>query len=127
MEQIMKKTFLTVALAAGLGLASGSVMADRVEHFKGTPSETLEQAVKNFSEYNAKLEAVLAGELTFEKVAEVHELTYTLEVALEKINDELEELAETLEELHVASEENDFALVKAKGEEYLSVSRKVIK
>ncbi|WP_238375833.1 DUF6746 family protein [Ectothiorhodospira magna] len=123
---LTKKALLTITLAAGLGLTSGHVMADRVQHFKGLPSETLEQAVENFSEYNARLEAVLATELTPEKVAQIHELTYTLEVALEKITEELKALAETLEELHVASEENDLDQVKIKGEAYLSAARKVI-
>lgn len=56
----------------------------------------------------------------------VHELTYTLENALEKITTEFTALAETLEAIHVASETADSATVMTRGREYLSVSRQVI-
>lgn len=67
---------------------TGAVLAsdDRPDHFKGVPSETLEAAVGNFSEYNKKLAEILAkDELTPEDMVHVHELTYTLENALEKL------------------------------------------
>src|SRR5690554_7379897 len=101
--------------------------ASDVEHFKGKPSDTLEQAVSNFSDYNTKLEQVLAGDMTPEAMNEVHELTYTLENALGKINEELRELADVLEQVHVASEHEIGNAVKRHGQKYLNVSREVIK
>lgn len=89
-------------------------------------ADTLEEAVANFSEYNHKLEAILDGDLTEEAMVEIHELTYTLENALAKINAELTHLADTLEELHLASEEYDTETAMNKGREYLSVAREVI-
>ncbi len=50
----------------------------------------------------------------------------TLENALGKINEELTRLADTLEELHVASEEYDRETAMNKGHEYLSVAREII-
>lgn len=100
---------------------------DRIEHFEGEPSETLEEAVKNFSEYNKKLAFILEKDgLTNQDIVEVHQLTYTLENALAKINDEMEELAETLEELHLASEKADGEKVKNKGTSYLNTAQTVI-
>lgn len=100
---------------------------ERVDHYEGLPAETLEDAVKNFSEYNRKLAAVLdKGELTAEDLDTIHQLTYTLENALEKINEEFSALADTLEEVHVASETTDYETVKTKGQKYLSVSRQLI-
>lgn len=100
----------------------------RPDHFKGKASPTLEEAVANFSEYNGKLAAILTkDELSPQDVQQVHELTYTLENALEKIRAEFAGLAEALEALHVASEHADIAMVKVQGKAYLDSARKVVK
>lgn len=122
----MKKVLAPLALAGFLGFAV-SVQASGVEHFKGLPAENLTQAVTNFAEYNQKLADVLAGDITNEAMVEVHELTYTLENALEKIHAEVTELVDTLEELHLASEAFDPEAVKLQGEAYLSVATEIVK
>lgn len=110
-----------------LGLTGNSAAGERIEHFEGEPSETLEEAVKNFSEYNKKLEAILEkDEITNQDMVKVHQLTYTLENALGKINKELSELTITLEELHLASEKVDGKRVKNKGTSYLNTAQTVI-
>lgn len=120
---------LTAMLVALSLAASSLVFADeRPDHYEGKPSETLEQALANFSEYNKKFAAILAKkELVPADMHQVHELTYTMENALEKIRDELEELADTLEEVHVASESANSAAVKKYGEAYLETARKIVK
>jgi len=120
------KSLVTALL---LGVASvASAETDRVEHFKGLPADTLQQAVTNFSEYNGKLRAVLeADELDGQDLATVHELTYTIETALAKINAELTALAETLEEVHLASESADIDTVKTKGQQYLAIAAEVVR
>ena len=124
----LRQLHLRILLLCTTLALAGMAHAERAEHFKGKPTETLEQAVKNFSEYNHKLEAILVkGSLTAQDLAEIHQLTYTLENALEKINDELSELAEVLEEVHVASEMNDAETVLSRGDVYLSISRQVIR
>ncbi len=112
----------------GLLIAAGTVQADeRVDHFEGLPAETLTEAVENFAEYNDRLEAVLnRGELSPADLAEVHELTYTLENALEKINTEFTALADTLEEVHLASESSDPDTVATRGRAYLGTARTVV-
>ena len=115
---------ISTSLLALSAFASG---AGNYQHHEGKPAETLEQAVTNFSEYNHKLEAILNGAVSDNDMHDVHELTYTLENALEKINEELAELAETLEELHQASERMDREAVLEHGRKYLSVSREVVK
>ncbi|QJD59727.1 hypothetical protein HG264_12835 [Pseudomonas sp. gcc21] len=115
-------------IAVLIASASSSLMAtERPDHFKGEAAETLPQAVSNFSEYNEKLSALVEkDELTAAELHQVHELTYTLENALGKIQSELAELAETLEEVHVASEQSDAETVKTKGSEYLETSRQIV-
>jgi len=116
-----------VAMLAFAPLAFGSDSGEKYGHFKGKASETLSEAVSNFSEYNAKLGTVLDGEVNENAIHEVHELTYTLENALAKINEELAALAEKLEELHQASEKHDRESVIRHGRDYLEVSRQIVK
>lgn len=100
---------------------------DRIAHYKGEPSPTLEAAVKNLTEFNQKLEAILASDdLDIRKLAEIHQLTYTLENALERLDDELEAIAETLEEVHVGSETGKYDQVRKAGQEYLEHIRKLL-
>ncbi|MDN6319533.1 MAG: hypothetical protein L0J77_07195 [Marinobacter sp.] len=114
------------AIAASLLIAT-PVFASDPAHFKGQPANTLEKAVANFSEYNNKLDKVLAGDLTPEAMNTVHQFTYTLENALQKLDDEIDELEETLEKVHKASEHADPDTVRSAGEQYLTNSRKIIK
>lgn len=121
----MKKQTLALLTCAALTFPVAS-FADEVEHFEGKESANLKEAVANFSEYNKKLEKVLSGELDAEAMNEVHELTYTLENALGKINEEFDGLAVTLEEIHLASERADQEGVASNGKSYLETSRTVI-
>lgn len=121
----MIRTLILFLIITTLSISASA--DERIEHFEGEPSETLEEAVKNFSEYNKKLASILEkDELTNQDIVKVHQLTYTLENALSKINDEMEELAETLEEIHLASEKVDTEKVKNKGTSYLNTAQTVI-
>jgi hypothetical protein len=123
MKKLLSATFVAAAL-----LSSALVQADeRPDHYKGKPSDTLEQAVANFSEYNQKLKTVLAGELTPLAMVEIHELTYTIEVALEKIHVETGKLKDVLEEVHVASEHMDTATAKDRGDAYIKAAQTLVK
>lgn len=107
------------------GIAQGD--DERPDHFKGKPARTLDEAVANFSEYNDRLAALLEKELSPQDAHQVHELTYTLENALEKIRSEFSELSTMLENVHVASEHADVATIKTEGKAYLDSARKAIK
>lgn len=108
-------------LFSALGLAwTASAAATDIDHFKGKRSDTLSDAVANFSEYNGRLAALLAKDaLSPADLGTVHELTYTLEVALARINAEMTAAAVTLEAVHKASERADSAAVKAQSDAYL--------
>lgn len=125
---MFKHSLLSLILAAGCLAQPALADSERPDHYKGEPSETLEQAVKNFSEYNAKLETALAAEdLDLAKLDEIHQLTYTLENALNKIKADLDELSETLEAVHKASEHGDAETATREGANYLRVSRTLVK
>ena len=105
----------------------GANAEERYDHFKGVQMETLEDAVRNFSEYNSRLaDIVNKDETTVSDIVAVHELTYTLEKALEQINDELSELADRLEAVHKASERVDAAATVEEARAYLGIAQTVI-
>lgn len=123
----MKKQ-IAIALMLGLGWMAQASADERPSHAKGLPAETTEQAVANLAEYNQKLAAVLAQQpLTLTALEEAHILSYTLEVALEKLSDDLEEAADLLEKMHVASERAQEADVLKYGNEYLAITQKIAK
>ncbi|MBW6477244.1 MAG: hypothetical protein K0A95_09240 [Chromatiales bacterium] len=122
-----KPVIFFMVWSAVLGVVSWVHAAEDAGHFKGKPAETLEQAVANFTEGNRELGSLLAGELDAKRLYEIHQLTYTLEVALAKIIEEASELAEVLEEVHVATEKNDAKTAASKGREYLDTAGKLIK
>lgn len=115
------------ALLTAFLLLSAPVFADdRPDHFKGEPSRTLTEAMSNFSEYNRKLEALLAkDQLAPQDLHEIHVLTYTLENALQKINKSVNKLEELLEDVHKGSEHADPAKVKKQGKSYMELSREL--
>lgn len=123
----MSRCSRILMLAGSLTLAGAAPASDDVEHYEGKSAETLEQAVANFSAYNGKLAAILEQkELTPQDLATVHQLTYTLENALERIKQDLSDLAETLEEIHLASERADAEAVSSNGASYLDTARTLI-
>jgi len=56
----------------------------------------------------------------------VHELTYTIEIALAKINEHFSDLTVTLENLHLASEDHDAAKTRGIGKVYLETAETVV-
>ncbi|RUO39830.1 hypothetical protein CWE15_08735 [Aliidiomarina taiwanensis] len=122
-----------VALVSSLFLGGGALQEvqasddDRMSHYKGEPSPSLEVAVKNLTEFNQQLEAILASDdLDIHKLSEIHQLTYTLENALERIEDELDRAEDLLEEVHVGSERAQYEQVREAGKAYLEQIRKLL-
>lgn len=125
---MINKTTLAFVFASSFALQGAAVASDDMpQHFKGQPSHTLEEAVKNFSEYNTKLSDILRkDELKPVDMGEIHQLTYTLENALDVIEDAIDNMEDNLEELHQASEKGQYNKALKKGREYLDESQKFI-
>lgn len=126
MKLIPLLTALTLSLTLTAAPAFASDDDKRPDHFKGKPSETLEQALDNLREYNAKLAEVMTGELNPQKMAEIHQLTYTLEVALQRLDKEVDDLQDVLEDVHKGSEHMDFDKVTKNAKQYLDTSNKIV-
>jgi hypothetical protein len=123
----MRRIARAAAGALALGLAGTATAGEAPDHYAAEPSETLAEAVENFAEYNGMLADVLAREdLTVADMERIHELTYTLEVALAKINEHLSALPATLEEVHLSSEDHDAETVRAKAAAYLETAGTVV-
>lgn len=114
----MKKLAILATLVAAV---SANTMAADVDHFKGKSSPDLKSALCNLKEFDAKLKIATTGKkLTPEQMAEVHQLTYTLEVAVQKVQAELAIVAEELEKAHKGSEVMANEKVKKGAHEYLT-------
>ena len=120
----MIRTLMPLALAGAALAFTASASADDVEHYAGKEAKTLEQAVANLDEYNARLDAVLNnGELTDDDLAKAHELSYTIENALKRIQTELGTLAGDLETMHLSSERGEADTALKHGNAYLEQAR----
>ena len=126
----LSAAILTPVLLAGALLAGGPALANgddqdhddgqaQVQHYKAEPAPNLEAAVKNLREYNQKLEEHLNQEMTVENMEKIHQLSYTLENALKRMDKDLNSIASVLEGMHLASEARNEEKVQGNAETYL--------
>lgn len=110
----MLKSWLFITVI-GVSVFSAALMAEETDHFSGKPAANLEQAVNNFNQYNQRLEKALESE----DMQAIHELTYTLENALARMDADLEQMVTDLEEIHLGSEAADAERVNESAARYL--------
>lgn len=121
----MKINALVLAAStAFLVFGSAAQATDRPSHFKGEAAPSWAAAQANLIEYNQKLANIMAKDtLSPQDLGEIHQLTYTLENALQRMEKDIEDLAETLEKVHVASETGKADLAKKEGDIYLKAAK----
>ena len=120
-------------LAAGPALANGDDHDhdhdhgdEQVQHYKAEPSPNLKVAVQNLREYNQKLEEHLNQEMTVENMEKIHQLSYTLENALQRMDKDLKSIASVLEGMHLASEGRNEDKIKSNAETYLENTNMIL-
>ncbi|XOV80893.1 MAG: DUF6746 family protein [Aestuariibacter sp.] len=107
---------LTLVLASSYTMAKG----EKYNHFPSLPAPDITTAMCNLDAYNQKLSnIVMQPALSAEDMVKIHELTYTLENAVLRLNQSLKETAEALENVHLASESLDEQTIKNQGEKFL--------
>ncbi|MGJ7459087.1 DUF6746 family protein [Halomonas sp. RA08-2] len=125
------KRVLLVALCAGLmagGVHAEEQVEERANHFEGQSADSLSQAVSNLSSTNDHLAALLAkDELSDDDMAIIHQLTYTLEIALARIDQEVNNMATLVEEVHLGSENMEQDRVRVNGLTYLETIRPLVR
>ncbi|MDR9394865.1 MAG: DUF6746 family protein [Roseovarius sp.] len=111
---------VTTCVAIAVGGSPFAHAEEQIDHYAAEPSETLAAAMDNFVTYNRKMKAVLERDpLTVQDMEEIHQLTYTIEVALARINEELGALPVVLERVHLTSEGDNPAALKGAAAVYL--------
>ncbi|WP_394174737.1 DUF6746 family protein [Thalassotalea litorea] len=116
-----KRTFSI--LSALLLLASSIQAQEKYNHFASLEAKDTQAALCNLAAFNETLKAITAKEaLTPEDMVKVHELTYTLENAVIRLQQDLNTIAEDLESVHLASERLDADTVKSSGQTYLTAT-----
>lgn len=119
------KTILTAfAILALAGGAASPVWAEdaghaqgeeRVDHYKGEAMETVDKAVKSLHENIAKISALMAAEdFGAVEMEDIHEISYTLETAIDELIKEkagtperLGSIDEAVQAVHYASENQE--------------------
>ncbi len=118
----MKKT-ITIAIASLLFTLPNAQADETYSHFPSLASEDTSEALCNLAKFNEKLQTIVKKEtLTPEDMVKVHELTYTLENAVIRLQKDLDTIAIDLERAHLASEHLKWEKVKQSGEKYLSAT-----
>ena len=92
----------------------------RVDHYEAQNLQTTEQAVQTLQDNNAKISKILeAKELGALELETIHEISYTLEAAIDKLisekaaaTDQLEAIDEAIQAVHYASENHEEAKVR---------------
>ncbi|WP_116367446.1 DUF6746 family protein [Parahaliea mediterranea] len=118
------------AIAASLlfSMASNSSHAEqRFDHFQGAPAASVAEALSNLEVYNEYLQTLLDKDqqLSDADMGKIHQLSYTLENAIQKLQEELNGIAASLEEVHLGSEQLQRERVLENGQDYLKRSRAV--
>lgn len=123
---MIKEVLTVTALLWGATLSTASA-DQRQEHYQALPAESIEQAVSNLTSYNQELDALISqSELSDEDMVKIHELTYTLENALQRLQSELEGTAGVLEEVHLGSETMDNNRVLDNARRYLQSMNEIL-
>ena len=121
----MKKAFVLAFTCAFVGVAQAD---EKYNHFPSLEAPTSTVALCNLATFNEKLAAITnKDKLTTEDMVKVHELTYTLENAVIRLQAELQTIAADLEEVHLASERLDTTTIKQSGSAYLTATQLLLK
>lgn len=118
------KFALPALLITVLSASFNAIADEEYRHFPAVASPDLATAVCNLHGYNKKLKAILDKEkLDALDMVKIHELTYTLEDAVAKIQSELTDVAENLEGVHKASERIDQKAIDSYGSPYMAMTK----
>lgn len=96
---------------------------EKYSHFQPIKPHDTQTAFCNIQTYNEKITAITSKtNLTTQDMVKIHELTYTLENAVNFLKVTLENASTDLEEIHQASEKLDQKTIKLSGQKYLATT-----
>lgn len=116
----MKKLLLSAVSISFLVAPTLSADED-YDHFPALQAPDTSVAICNLNNFNAKLQAILnKPQIGVEDMVKVHELTYTLENAVQRLQQDLVVIADDLERAHKASESLQQDMLRTSSNAYLS-------
>lgn len=96
---------------------------EKYNHFPSLEAPNTKVALCNLAKFNDKLSEIAnKSTLTPEDMVKVHELTYTLENAVIRLQKDLSTIAVDLEKVHKASEHLDHQTIERSGHKYLEAT-----
>jgi hypothetical protein len=114
-------------LAIGAVICSSVQTGENYDHFPSLEAPNTAVALCNLSTFNAKLVAITQqASISTEDMVKVHELTYTLENAVLRLQKDLDAIAIELENVHKASEQLDASTIKQSGTIYIEAMQKIL-
>lgn len=117
------KLYSTALLCFVTTFTSTLVAEEKYNHFPSLEAPDLQTALCNLTRYNDKLLTITRKDkLSPGDMVKIHELTYTLENALVKMQSELAIMAADLEEVHLASEKLEQDTLKHHNKQYVAKS-----
>ena len=127
MKHLLFSALLVALLTTGAH-AEEEDAPERPRHHTGQTAATLSQAVSNLTNSNDHLSALLAKrDLSDADLEIIHQLTYTLENALARIDEEVATMMDLVEEVHQGSENGERERVRDNGKAYLEAIRPLVK
>jgi len=106
---------------------SAASAEERYDHFPSLEAADMKTAFCNIKSYNQTLASITAKEtLSAEDMVKVHELTYTLENAIMRLQADLNQAAIDLEEVHQASERLEQSTIQTSGKRYLDATSQLL-
>ena len=117
-----------ISLLFIFSMTTGNTFAgERADHYKGKVPKSLDQAINYLRSHNAQLNTLLKTEkLSPQQLDEIHQMTYTMENAIEKLKNGVTGISDSLEALHKASETGQTNITKSLGEKYLLLSKPLV-
>ncbi len=123
----MKKIIVPVLVLLINYTAYAQTSEIKAQHYPAKPSANLNEALANLNSHNKLLADILADQpLDAAALDQVHQLTYTLELAVAKVEESVSTLKETLENVHQASENGASDAVTEQGKAYLDLSKTLL-
>jgi hypothetical protein len=104
-----------VTASASSDLNGEAVEADRISHYEGQSFATKDQAISGLQDNNVKVKALLdSADFGVIEMEDIHQISYTLETAIDKLiadksaaTEKLEAVDEAVQAIHHASENHE--------------------
>lgn len=119
--------FLSASITALVLIQTAAFAGEEIRHYPSLEAPNTQVALCNLTKFNEKLQAITTKKnITPADMVKVHELTYTLENAVIRLQKDLDKIAVNLEKVHKGSEQLNQKVVKGSGKDYLAATKLIL-